>query len=515
MVKKIRRMRTFARTASKSMEKNLVENAKKLKKTPYLILPEYNDNYSKKHFDKIKKSLDKVHRFSDDTKKLEKLSKKRGLDGALAGTLLIAHSEKAPYLAVAKFPIGDITYAKRGKAEVEKLIAVQHFDDPVLRLMGIKDIALKKRLHVYSWDDGFLSTGIEAKPPKDFISFIKQQVDFTTKSGTTTCEHLDVENVKKAETLKKNYLRIHWKSADTIFALCDYCARSTKNTIFNISKYLIEPDMSNDFSINVVGQVIKHEKTGMEEQTSHLDEYLSGGLTDYEFIRKNMDKREESLKQSSEKRLILDGVSYGSDIDRFIEALKPNKFEREGLEYILNQVEEPLVVNNATPNKILERYWKTHGLDAIDSIIDDKNMSEKFFALDETPSNVLETVFKYKERQQILSQLPRYKSLPPLAKFADHVAKTYKTFGEKETLSEIKNRPDNPKGRSLAYAFLLVFKKGEDKKWQYSQVEVEYGEFLKQYAKKLLDSQPKEYHKALQELLTASGASENIEDKIQ
>jgi len=34
MVKKIRRMRTFARTASKSMEKNLVENAKKLKKTP-------------------------------------------------------------------------------------------------------------------------------------------------------------------------------------------------------------------------------------------------------------------------------------------------------------------------------------------------------------------------------------------------------------------------------------------------------------------------------------------------
>ena len=126
-------MRTFARTASKSMEKKLVDNAKELIEDPYVILPDYEDNYSRKHFGKIRKSLEKVHRFNDDTDKLEKLSKKRGLDGALAGTLLIAHSEKAPYLAVAKFSTGDITYAQRGNADKEKLIAVQHFDDPVLR----------------------------------------------------------------------------------------------------------------------------------------------------------------------------------------------------------------------------------------------------------------------------------------------------------------------------------------------------------------------------------------------
>ena len=48
MPKKIRRVRTFARTASKSMEKNLVENAKKLKNDPFLVLPEYSDDFSKK-----------------------------------------------------------------------------------------------------------------------------------------------------------------------------------------------------------------------------------------------------------------------------------------------------------------------------------------------------------------------------------------------------------------------------------------------------------------------------------
>ena len=510
MAKKMRRMRTFARTASKSMEKNLVENAKKLQKDPYLILPEYGDNYSGKYFGKIKKSLDKVHRFKDDTKKLEKLSNKRDLDGALAGTLILALSEKAPYLAVAKFSTGDITYAQRGRADKEKLIAVQHFDDPVLRLLGIKDISLKKKLHVYSWPDGFMSTGREAKPPKDFIDFVIKKTGFAYGNGLASCGHIDEENVKNKTPQKKYYLRIHWKSADTTIAICETCARNTKNTMFNLTKYLLESDISDDFQIDVIGHVFKKEKS--EHQTMYLDVYLSGKITDIELINKNKKQREETIKDSGEKLFVLDDKTYGDDTDGFIKALKPNKFEQVGLEFILDQVEEPVVVKNVTPNKVLEIFWKKHGKDAIDSIINDEEMAEKFYALDDTPSDILEVVSRYCERQEILSQLPKYRSLPPLAKFADHIARTYKTFGEKKTLSEIEKRPDNPKGKSLAFAFLLVFGKGQDKKWKYSSVEIEYGEFLKTYAKKLLDSDPKSYHNVLQELLTASGSSENIGD---
>ena len=141
-------------------------------------------------------------------------------------------------------------------------------------------------------------------------------------------------------------------------------------------------------------------------------------------------------------------------------------------------------------------------------------MAKKFYSLDDTPSDILELVYNYRERQQIIAQLPMYKSLPPLAKFADNVVRSYKTFGEKEALAEIKKRPDNPKGKSIAYAFLLAFGKGKDKKWQYSQVEIEYGDFLKDYVKKLLNSDPKKYHKSLQDLLSASGSSENIEGNL-
>lgn len=513
MAKKPKLTRTFARTAAKSVEKNLVDNAKKLKENPYLFLPDYEDKQSRKCFDKIKKSLDKVSRFSNDPKKLEKLSKKRDFNGALAGTLLLAHSEKAPYLAVAKLPTGDIGYAQRGKADKEKLISVQHFDDPVLRLIGLKDKVLKRKLRVYSWDDGFVSTGLEAKPSREFVSFIIKKTGLTSQNGVATCGHIDPEIAKNKKVSKKNYLHINWKSASVIFVICEECAKSKNNTIFNITKYLLEPKLSDDFLIEVVGGYTKQIDEKFE-QVHSLSEYLSGDLTDVEFIKKNVKHQEESIKESDKKMLILDGTNYGTDVDQFIQALKPNKFEEEVLKLVLERVEEPVVLNNVTPNKVLEKFWKEHGLDAINSIIDDEEMAKKFFMLDDTPSDILELAFNYRERQQILSQLPKYESLQPLSKFIDTVVRTYKTFGEKEALLEIKKRPDNPKGKSIAYAFLLVFGKAEDKKWQYSQIEIEYGEFLKEYAKKLLDSEPKGYHKYFKELLTASGSSEDIDNNL-
>jgi hypothetical protein len=511
MAKKMRRVRTFARTAAKSMEKKLVENAKEIQNDPYLIIPDYSDNFSNKIFNKTKKSLDKIIRFKDDIDKLEKLSNKRDLSGALAGTLTIANSEKAPYLGVAKFPTGDITYAQRGRADKEKLIAFQHFDDPVLRLLGIKDIAIKRRLYVYSWDQGFVSTGLEANPPKEFIDFILKKTNLSNKSEIATCGDIKTDVIKNKEIFKKNYLRIYWKSADIIIGICEDCAKSSKNTIFNITKYIIEPNISEDFTIEVIGQVVK-QKVNDSDQIQKLDEYLSGKLTDLQLIEENMKYREESLKESGEKIFILDGNSYGTDIEKFINALKPNKFEKMGLEHILKKVEEPVILDNVTSNKLLEIFWKDHGLDAIGSLINDNEMAEKFFSLDDTPSDILELVYNYNERQQILSQLPKYKNLPKLAKFIDDIVRTYKTFGEKEALAEIKKRPDDPKAKSISYAFLLAFGKGKDKKWQYSQVEVEYGEFLKDYAKNLLDSEPKKYHKYLKDLLTSSGSSEDIDD---
>ena len=159
---------------------------------------------------------------------------------------------------------------------------------------------------------------------------------------------------------------IFWKSADVLFVICENCAKSTKNTMFKITKYLISSKIASDFSIDVVGKVFEKEA---EQKTLFIDEYLSGDITDFELIKKNKEEREESVRASNEKILVLDDESFGTDVESFIDALEPNEFERMGLEFILEKVEEPIVLKNVTPNKVLEIYWRTYGVAAIDSIV--------------------------------------------------------------------------------------------------------------------------------------------------
>ena len=509
MAKKQKTTRSFARTAPKSQEKHLIENAKKLQQDPYLLIPTCSPE-NERYFRKLRKQLTKIHRFRTDDTKLEKLSHKKGLDGALAGTYLLAISEKAPYLAALSFPTGDIAYAQRGKADKEKLIAVQHFDDPVFRLRGIKDLVFKKNLHVYSWDNGFQCTGQEPHPPVEFVEFIKKTLSLPEENNILHCPHIPRTTVQKKESLTINYLRINWKSAGTIIALCENCAKTAGNTMFTISKYMLQQNLSDEFDIEVITQVGDHHLLSEQKKAAVVQEYLTGQLTDYDFIKKFAQTQEDHVKQVQENILMLDGVSYGTDVDTFIEALHPTESQKTALEFFLQKNQEPLILSKTTPGKLLERFWAQYGSDFLHSILDENEIADSLSKLDESPDNIISLAFEYKQRQEILSQLPVYETLPPLASFADTVARTYMTFGEVKALAEIKNPPDTPKAKSLSYAFLLVLGKAADVKWKYQKEEIEYGEFLQETAHQLLISTPKDYSTRLQALLTACGSSEKI-----
>jgi hypothetical protein len=509
MAKKQRMSRSFARTAPKSQEKYLIENAKKLQQNPFLILPTCSEG-NEKYFSKLRKQLSKIQRFSTNEEKLDKLANKKGLDGALAGTLLLAISEKAPYLAVLSFPTGDITYAHRGKADKEKLIAVQHFDDPVFRLRGIKDLVFKKQLHVYSWDNGYVCTGRDARPPPEFITFIKNIVGFTTENDIVHCPHVPAEIAKNKEYLNLNYLRIEWKPAQTTIAICENCTKTTKNTLFTVSKYILQKNLSDDFHIDVMTQIGKHSSLSDAQKAHSLREYLAGNIPDYDFVKQIAKSHEEHVRNAEEKIFVVDGISYGNDIAGFLNALDPAPMEKTALEFFLDKNQQPVIVSKITPSKLLERFWDQYGKEFLETILDDTTIIETLFHLDDTPSNIILLANEYKQRKIILSQLPVYTNLPPLAAFADTVARSYMTFGEKKALAEIKKHPDTPKGKSIAYAFLLALGKGTDVQWKYSKEEVEYGEFLQNHAKKFLEAKPEEYSKRLQDLLSAGGSSEKI-----
>ena len=97
--------------------------------------------------------------------------------------------------------------------------------------MGIKDIAQKRKLHVYSWDEGYFSSGLKADPPEEFISFLIKKTGLTLKNGVASCGDINPNTAKNEEISNKNYLRIHWKSGDLVAAICEDCAKTKKNTM--------------------------------------------------------------------------------------------------------------------------------------------------------------------------------------------------------------------------------------------------------------------------------------------
>lgn len=521
-----RRLRVSSiRTATKVQERELIRKAKNLGKDFSLILPECTQECRKCPFDKLSKKLEKIQAYKDDKKKLSWFSKFGDtLAKAYAATLLLADQDRVSHLAVGKLPTGDVTYAVRGKTRKEKLIGVQHYDDQRLRLLTVLDISQKHGLWIYSTKDRMICTGRSADPPKAFVEQMIRQNRPTLrgKEGIHTCEHLMPEDVEN-ENFSGSVLLIDWLSADRRIAICKKCARAVNShTYGNLTQYIASLKIEDDFEIRAVFKprcAVHCEKCLVKEKIpvagELLERYINGEIGDLELMDEQDENIAEYLKVNNIKIFINDYLCYGSDYKAFIDSLNPTEDEKKALEAVLESI-ETLITTKATPNKILAEYWVEHGIKALVAVTNDEKIAEEMFRKHsiekEKPSDILRLGRESVMHRDIISALPAYDKLPSTAKFADEVARLYRTRGKEETVRFIEKAGiEDASIKSTAYAFLLAL--GEEKReaWQYAQTEKDFGGFLKEYAERLLNCKPDEYHHSLQKLLRASGSTEEIE----
>jgi hypothetical protein len=522
------RIRTGARTASKVQEKELLRKAKKLAKDPELILPKCV-NHSRCYFDVIRKQVHRIQQFADDEQMLKRFSGRGDLLArAYAATIQLTHEGKAPYLAPFRTPFGTIPFAFRGKTKKEKLVAVQYYDDPKWAIMGVIDIVRKKKLHVYSTKDGLICTGKVPEPPTGFIRHTIEGLNsnLKLKKGVYSCPHLDSEIIKDSEQKGVAYLEIQWHSADTTIALCDRCAnKSNEHTMGMLTQRIADKKITEDFEVTVIAQPTCNDEckncpieNPMAVSAELLKKYELGEISDSDLISKHLDRLRENYRYSSKKMYIMDNKCYGSNLKSFIKALKPTDIERKALWSVLKKIDESVIFDKATPSKILGHYWQEHGKTAIFAITNDakvtKNIYKKFDITKIKASEILKEADVEIKKKTIISLLPKYNKLPPIALFADNVARIYMTKGIDESVRAIdKYKGGDTKVKAVAYAFLLALNRGEGKKWQYTQTEHDFAQYLKDPAMELLDTEPDEYHDThdtLQKLLSATGSTEVI-----
>ncbi|MCD6542503.1 MAG: hypothetical protein J7K38_04170, partial [Thermoplasmata archaeon] len=194
------------------------------------------------------------------------------------------------------------------------------------------------------------------------------------------------------------------------------------------------------------------------------------------------------------------------DADSFLEHVGGDEIEKKGLRILFSLLNEPVFLDDASPNAILKIYWKRFGEKILVELSGDEKLSAAVFNPGEPPIKQLREIAEIMEKSDRISRYPAVENVSPIARFVDDIVKEYILHGRDRILTKLSKVPQNTRERSIAYAFLLALGKGEERKWQYRKEEIEFGEFLKEYARKLLEAKPEDYLKRLKELLAAAGA---------
>lgn len=504
------RVRTKARTATKKKEKDLIARAKRLRDGPDPIIPECGAECRKCPFDKIKAKLLRMLKHKDNAKKLSSLSNLGSdLSKAYAATLLLAVQEKAPYLAVARVGNKDLSYALRGKAKKEYLVGFQHYDDPDARLLAVADIARKYGLFVFSTKDRMICTGSSGRPPKEYVSEAVTRMGYSfQKSG---------KKYVSVDPGDDTILEVRWRPAKMSFKVSRSRSSSKRNIASIILNRMLHPQSTKLLDIRIYPG-FRHANGGKDCPLNSrtkvnqgiVDAYVGGRISDRETIDMHLDDVKEKAESLSQKTYVVGMNCFDDDSDAFIESLRPNKVEREALVALLGNLSGNVILEDATPAKVLDTFWEEAGLESLKAVLGDEEAAGEFyeasFSSDEMPSQFVHEAFKSAERERILSDLPEYKRLPPVARFCDRIARIHRTKGPGAAAMEIRRDSAREKAfKALEYAFLLALNEGTGEEWRYTEDERGFGSHLQSAAEALLNATPEEYDESLKKLLAASG----------
>ncbi|NLK25361.1 MAG: hypothetical protein GX307_02150 [Euryarchaeota archaeon] len=497
------RFRGIKRT-SKTLEKDILERSRKLAKDPGLLMPHCARECRRCG---IRKSVDKMYKVAekqDDPRKLNHaMNWGDHMVRAYAATVSLAEAGKVPYLASGKTPMGDVSYAVRGKVERDKLIGVQNYDHPELRLLAYWKIAKRDNLHLYSMEDYLFCSPDGPRPPEQYVEEVIALLPYDLDEEGR-CPHKDA--VER--------LRIRWKSADISIEICPDCAVDV-NSMHILASRIAANDPVDDFEVDVPFE-LRGDGFDLESEvkvdTDLAQRYRRGELTDAAFIREHACERLKRIRASGKEIYILGDVCLGQDRSSFLSRLRGGEAEIEALTGFLSTHPMAIVSRSDHAANLLADLWPEHR-DALLSQVASPETLQKLAqnSRDLTPAQAIAEAKRAELSKRITARLPNYTDMGPVAAHADRLAKAFLTEGKDSVVRHAeKIKASDHKLRSISYAFMAAVGKGESRSWQFTREERDFGEYLAPFAKKLLEEEGDGYHDALQLLLQASGSGEML-----
>jgi hypothetical protein len=490
----------------KGLEKDLLDKSRRLAQDPSLLLPKCEQTCRRCPFDKLHKKMEKVRRYADDAEALINMAAHGDqLVRAYAATISLAASGKIPFLTVKELPVGTVSFAVRGKVDQEKLIGVQYFDDPDLRLLAFWEIARDDDLHIYS-EEASLKCADGPRAPKVFVQETLANGPYEL-APDGSCGH---PNAPLA-------LLVDWKSASTRVSICSECA-SDVNLIHSMTTRIAARDPTDDFAVEVRYSLrcVAHSECPTKSAFSMSAElkgaYRKGSIDDATFIDRYLVERKAALRRTSGELYILGNDCYGHDKEAFIKALKGSEGEITAISGLIRS--KPMVVISSSDQtaKVVSDLWT----EAKESLLSQVATPEIWKGLlanqgGMPPGQMVQEAYRLQRCKGILEKLPQYSSRGAIGELSDELARSFKSSGKSGLLQAIdKNKPKEHRGKAVVYGFLVAIGEADSRAWQYTTEEKDFGKYLADFAKAMLEASGDAYHQALENMITASGSGESL-----
>lgn len=485
----------------------MLNKSQRLAKDPSVLLPVPIDGDRRCDFGGYLNKLQKVARYHDDPDRLVALASMGDqLVRAYAATISLASAGKVPFLASTKLPDREVSYAVRGKVSKEKLIGVQYYDDPDLRLLAFWDIANKRRIHLYSSSESFKCSKDPAAP-REYVRERLESLPYELDSSGS-CGHDSHQR-----------LVIRWISADVSIKVCGDCL-TDENTVSILASRIAARDPKDDFSVEIEHQFECMSdcetcitSAGFSISDALMRDYLEGEIDDKTLVSRYLEEKMSELRKTERKVFIIGDRCFGQDIEAFITRVRGSEMEKEALEWIVREEGLSVISESDLAGRMISDLWGKHSHLLLSHVSSEEIARRVAAEMEgENPVTQLREARRILQSREVESSLPRFTRLGEIGKMADGLARTYKIEGKEAMLRSIEKagwRDHRP--RAVSYAFLSAVGEGEGRSWQFTEVEKDFGSYLSSFAGNLLRAEGEEYYEALRLLIEASGAMEEIE----
>jgi hypothetical protein len=490
--------------ASKEIQKRLEKSLESLIEDPEGFLPEIVGELgkvslfgSKDPMAKTLKELGTVSSKRNDVGWLKRRMGKRGggdVARSLAGSLVAASEEDLSTVSVFKSDVyGNASYLKRGGGRPGHLVGIQNFNHPRLRLLVWDDHA-KAGQYFFSWDGGFVFTGFEPSPPREWVRWTldNTSVDLQGEDCMWSAG-LSEDIVKAGSNTPEGWLKLEFSEGTTVGLSQSALAKTDEPLARSIAVSMMPP--------NKLGEVCEASwmwrpegwpddrplpEEGVERVEGVLSTWLKMSLEDGVVSRAC---RVSILNSITDGFVVGNNWFSGEDRSGFLMHMGGTEDERRALSCVLDSIEggvhvrsdgvvlniedEVIRLEDSSCHPVLVSLWEEHGMTVLKDMYNlsgveaesihsrQKKRKQGFGAFLRELNDTLSTAMR-------LDRLPwESVDLPAPLSFADRLVRKAAEDGVSSTVSMAR------KGRgveaAMGWAWLVVHDRTESDSWRFDE----------------------------------------------